>query len=186
MINKVYTRPQLKTLIRSIKSSREKECRSSINQDKEINKKDTHSRKAFLPNAEVREPPISKKIESAMQILPVSLQQMEQPRQNSEAERMDIDDSNSPSQQHKRSATTNLTVDLRKNKGTKTTHGYEPRAHHFWYGFPIMEAIAATAGDTPEAIRLQIPDLVELGWLENEALDFHNGKISFPHVRQHF
>jgi hypothetical protein len=49
-----------------------------------------------------------------------------------------------------------------------------------------MEAIAATEGSTPEAIRLQIPDLVELGWLENEALDYHNGKIAFPRVIQHF
>jgi hypothetical protein len=49
-----------------------------------------------------------------------------------------------------------------------------------------MEAIAATEGSTPEAIRLQIPDLVELGWLENEALDYHNGKIAFPCVMQHF
>jgi hypothetical protein len=56
---------------------------------------------------------------------------MAQSRHNSDAERMDIEDSNSPSNQHKRGATTDLTVDHRKNKSTKTTHGYEPRAHHF-------------------------------------------------------
>jgi hypothetical protein len=33
---------------------------------------------------------------------------------------------------------------------------------------------------------LQILDLVELGWLENEALDYHNGKIAFPRIMQHF
>jgi hypothetical protein len=148
---------------------------------------DTHPRKTLLPNAEVRDSPKStRKIVLHIQIVPVSLQQMAQWRHNSDAERMDIEDSNSPSHQHKRSATTDLTVDHRKNKGTKTTHGYEPKAHHLWYGFPIMEAIAATEGSTPEVIRLQIPDLVELGWLENEALDYHNGKIAFPRVIQHF
>jgi hypothetical protein len=99
-------------------------------------------------------PKSNKKIEFHMQILPVSLcpvQQMAQSKHSSEAERMDIKDSNSPS--HKRSATTDPTAYHRKNKGTKTTHKYEPRAHHFWYGFSIMEAIAATEGCTPEATR---------------------------------
>jgi hypothetical protein len=27
---------------------------------------------------------------------------------------------------------------------------------------------------------------MELGWLEIEALDYHNGKIAFPRVIQHF
>jgi hypothetical protein len=109
---------------------------------------------------------------------------MSQSKHYSEVEHMDIEDSNSPS--HKRSATMDLAANHRKNKGTKTTHGFEPKAHHFWYGFPIMEAIVATEGCTPKATRLQILDLVELGWLENEALDYHNGKIAFPRVMQHF
>jgi hypothetical protein len=80
---------------------------------------------------------------------------------------MDTKDSTSPS--HKQSATSN--PDHRKNKGTKTTHGYEPRAHHYWYRFPIMEAIAATGGRAPKTSKLPISELVELGWLENEAQD---------------
>ena len=49
-----------------------------------------------------------------------------------------------------------------------------------------MEAIIAAEGRTLEATRLQIPDLVDMGWLENEALDYHNGKIAFPFIMQHF
>jgi hypothetical protein len=151
----------------------------------------THPRKTLLPNAEERELlRLTKKTKFYMQgtsILPLSLhsiQQMSQSKHSSEAKRMDIEDSNFPS--HKYSITTDLAADHRKNKGTKIIHGYEPRAHHFWYGFPIMEAIAATERRTPEATRLQIPDLMELGWLENEALDYHNGKIAFLLVLQHF
>jgi hypothetical protein len=80
---------------------------------------------------------------------------------------MDTEDSTSPS--HKRIATSD--PDHQKNKGTKTMHGYEPRAHHYWYGFPVMEAIVAAGGRTLEANKLPIPELVELGWLENEAQD---------------
>jgi hypothetical protein len=49
-----------------------------------------------------------------------------------------------------------------------------------------MEAIAAAGGRTPEVSKLPIPELVELGWLENEAQDYHNGKTTFPRVTQHF
>jgi hypothetical protein len=45
-----------------------------------------------------------------------------------------------------------------------------------------MEAIAAVGGRTLETSKLPIPELVELGWLENEAQDYHNGKTTFPCV----
>jgi hypothetical protein len=63
-------------------------------------------------------------------------------------------------------------------------HGYKPRAYHYWYGFPVMDAIAAAGG--PETSKLLIPELVELGWLENEAQDYYNGKTTFPRVTQYF
>jgi hypothetical protein len=101
-------------------------------------------------------------------------------RHSHEVERMDTEDSISPS--HKRSATSD--PNHRKNKGTKTMHGYKPRAYHYWYGFPVMDAIAAAGG--PETSKLLIPELVELGWLENEAQDYYNGKTTFPRVTQYF
>jgi hypothetical protein len=149
----------------------------------------THSRKTLQPTAEARDSSIHVKksttynlhyMSSSLCTYPVK--QMSNSRHSHEAEHMDTDDSISPA--HKRSTTSD--PNHQKNKGTKTTHGYEPRVHHYWYGFPVMEAIAAAGGRTPEVSKLPIPELVELGWLENEAQDYHNGKTTFPRVTQHF
>jgi hypothetical protein len=89
----------------------------------------THSRKTLQPTAKARDSLIHVKksttynlhyMSSSLCTYPVK--QMSNSRHSHEAERMDTDDSISSA--HKRSATSD--PDHRKNKGTKTVHGYEP------------------------------------------------------------
>jgi hypothetical protein len=112
------------------------------------------------------------------------VKQMSNSRHGSEAKCMDIKDSTSPL--HKRNAKSDRAADHRKNKSTKATHSYEPRAHYYWYGFLVMEAITVAGGHALETNKLTIPELLELGWLENDVLDCYNRKITFPRVTQHF
>ena len=54
----------------------------------------------------------------------------------------------------------------------------------FWYGFPVMEALACEANLPPIITRASVQELVALGYVASEAEERRTARMSFPRVMQ--
>jgi hypothetical protein len=54
----------------------------------------------------------------------------------------------------------------------------------WWLGFSTMEVLARDAMAPISIVDIPLEDLVELGWKEEEAREFHETTIAFLHIQQ--
>ena len=76
-----------------------------------------------------------------------------------------------------------IVLDPKKTREVDTTTLKSER-HKLWLGFSAMEEIAKDAGKEPINYRYSMNELLKLGYMEKEAQELQETRISFPHVNQ--